>query len=84
MRLTIERNELWRGIDTVLDIVPSKPAMPVLANLLLSAEAGRLSLAATNLDLSIRTDIPASVQQPGKVTVPARTFAEIAREWPES
>ena len=84
MKLTIERNELWRGIDTVLDIVPSKPALPVLANLLLSAEGDRLSLAATNLDLSIRTDISASVHQPGKITVPARTFAEIAREWPES
>jgi DNA polymerase-3 subunit beta len=84
MKLTIDRNELWRGIDTVLDIVPSKPALPVLSNLLLSAEADRLSLAATNLDLSIRTGIPASVHQQGKITVPARTFAEIAREWPDA
>ncbi len=84
MELTIDRNELWRGIDTVLDTVPSKPALPVLSNLLLDAEADTLSLSATDLDLSIRTRIPASVRQPGKITVPARTFAGIAREWPEA
>ena len=84
MKLTIERNELWRGIDTVLDIVPSKPALPVLSNLLLTADTDRLSLAATDLDLSIRTTIPASVERPGTITAPARTFAEIAREWPEA
>ena len=51
MKLTISRNELWRGIDTVLDVVPSKPAMPVLGNLLLTTEEGGLTLAATDLDL---------------------------------
>ena len=50
MKLTIPRNDLWRGIDTVLDVVPNKPAMPVLGNLQLTAENGRLSLAATDLD----------------------------------
>ena len=84
MKLTISRNELWRGIDTVLDVVPSKPAMPVLGNLLLTTEEGGLTLAATDLDLSIRTRIGATVIKPGRVTLPARTFAEIAREWPEA
>ena len=84
MNLTVDRNDLWRGIDTVLDAVPSKPALPVLSNLLLVAEGDRLSLAATDIDLSISTRIPASVRQEGKITVPARTFAEITREWPEA
>ena len=84
MKLTIPRNDLWRGIDTVLDVVPNKPAMPVLGNLQLTAENGRLSLAATDLDLSIRTQIEANVLEGGQATVPALTFAEIAREWPEA
>ena len=84
MKLTIPRNELWRGIDTVLDVVPSKPAMPVLGNLLLTAEDGKLTLAATDLDLSIRTQTDATIIESGRATVPARTFAEIAREWPEA
>ena len=84
MKLSVNRNELWQGIDTVLDAVPSKPALPVLANILLVAEDNTLAVSATDLDLSIRTEVPATVEQKGRITVPARTFAEIAREWPEA
>ena len=84
MKLIVDRNELWHGIDTVLDAVPSKPALPVLANILLEAEGKTLSIAATDLDLSIRTQVPAAVEKKGRITVPARTLAEITREWPEA
>jgi DNA polymerase-3 subunit beta len=84
MKLTVDRNKLWQGIDTVLDAVPSKPALPVLANILLVAEGNTLFLSSTDLDLSIRTQVPATVEKKGSITVPARTFAEIAREWPEA
>ena len=84
MKLTVQRNELWRGIETVLDVVPAKPAMPILSNISLAAKGDRLTLAATDLDLSIRTCVAAVVENPGKITVPARTLAEIAREWPET
>ena len=84
MKLTVDRNKLWQGIDTVLDAVPSKPALPVLANILLEADGETLSLAATDLDLSIRAEIPAAIEKKGRITVPARTLAEIAREWPDA
>ena len=84
MKLIVDRNELWQGIDTVLDVVPSKPALPVLANILLEADGKTLSIAATDLDLSIRTQVPAAVEKKGRITVPARTLAEITREWPEA
>lgn len=84
MKLSVDRSELWRGITTVLDAVASKPAQPVLSNVLLEAEDGGLKLAATDLDLSIRTEVRAAVDRTGRVTVPARTLAEITREWPEA
>ena len=84
MKLIVDRNALWQGIDTVLDAVPSKPALPVLANILLEADGKTLSIAATDLDLSIRTQVPAAVEKKGRITVPARTLAEITREWPEA
>jgi DNA polymerase-3 subunit beta len=84
MKLTVNRSELWQGISTVLDVVPSKPALPVLSNILLVAEENILSISATDLDLSIRTQVPASVEKTGTITVPARTFAEIVKEWPEA
>jgi len=84
MKLTVDRNELWRGLNTVLDAVASKPAQPVLANVLLDAAESQLTLSATDLDLSIRTRVTAAVDVPGRVTVPAKTLAEITREWPEA
>ncbi|MBT3343271.1 MAG: DNA polymerase III subunit beta [Gemmatimonadetes bacterium] len=84
MKLTVDRNELWRGLNTVLDAVASKPAQPVLANVLLEAAESQLTLSATDLDLSIRTRVTAAVDVPGRVTVPAKTLAEITREWPEA
>ena len=83
MKLSVERGELWHGIDTVIDAVASKPAQPVLSHMLLEAEGQTLTLSASNLDLSMRTCISANVDRPGSVALPARTFAEIAREWPE-
>jgi len=84
MKLTVARNNLWKGIDTVLDVVPSKPALPVLSNICLRATEDGLYLSATDLDLSVTTHISAKVELPGSITVPARTFADIAREWPET
>lgn len=84
MKLRVDRNELWLGIDTVLEAVSSKPSLPVLANILLEAEEETLSLSATDLDLSIRTQVPAIVEEKGRTTVSARKLAEITREWPES
>ena len=84
MKLRVDRNELWQGIDTVLEAVSSKPSLPVLANILLDADEETLSLSATDLDLSIRTQVPATVEEKGRTTVSARKLAEITREWPES
>ena len=84
MKLRVDRNELWKGIDTVLEAVSSKPSLPVLANILLDADEKTLSLSATDLDLSIRTQVPATVEEKGRTTISARKLAEIAREWPES
>ncbi len=84
MKLRVDRSELWRGIDTVLEAVSSKPSLPVLANILLEADEKILSLSATDLDLSIRTQVPAVVEENGRTTVSGRKLAEIIREWPDT
>ena len=56
----------------------------MLANILLDADEKTLSLSATDLDLSIRTQVSAIVEEKGRTTVSARKLAEITREWPES
>ena len=53
MKAVIEREELVRGIQAVLDIVPSKSALPVLSNILIDATPDGIELSATDLDISI-------------------------------
>lgn len=84
MKVVIDRDELLRGVNAVLDIVPSKTALPVLSNILIDVnEAEGIRLSATDLDISILCGLSASVEAPGSTTVPARKFAEIVRELPE-
>jgi DNA polymerase III subunit beta len=83
MRVVIQRDTLSEGLAAVLDIVPSKTALPVLSNILIETEDdGSVRLSATDLDISIQCSIAADVDEPGSTTVPARKFAEIIREMP--
>lgn len=84
MKVVIEREELLRGIGSVLDLVPSKTALPVLSNIKIEAEdGGGLRLSATDLDVSIKCTLSATVDVSGSTTVPARKFSEIVRELPD-
>lgn len=84
MKVVIEQELLIWGINSVLDIVPSKTALPVLSNILVGTnESGEVCLTATDLDISINCMLAGTVETPGSTTVPARKFAEIVRELPE-
>ena len=83
MRVTISTAELLGLIQTVVDAVPSKSTLPILSNLLVVAEDGRCRLAATDLDLSVATEIPLAIDKPGRATVPARKMFEIVRALPD-
>jgi DNA polymerase-3 subunit beta len=77
MRISILQDQLARGLSIVSRAVDSRPTLPVLANVLLSADDSRLKLAATNLELTIITSIGAKVDEPGTITLPAKTFSEL-------
>ncbi len=77
MRVSILQDQLARGLNIVGRAIDSRPTLPVLANILLATEDGRLKLSATNLEMSITTYIGAKIDQPGSITLPAKTFAEL-------
>ena len=69
--------------DVQVRVTPNDGAddgAPVLSNILLEASDGTLRLSGTDLDISVSVEIEAEVETEGSVTVPARKFAEIARE----
>ena len=85
VKITIPASStLMSGIQTVLNVVPSKSTLPILSNLLLETEDGRLTIGATDLDISIVTKIPAEISEGGAITVPGRKFAEMVRELPDA
>ena len=79
MKLVCSQAELNAALQLVSRAVASRPTHPVLANVLLTADAGtdRLSLTGFDLNLGIQTSLPASVESSGAVTLPARLLGEI-------
>ena len=79
MKLVCSQSELSASLQLVSRAVAGRPTHPVLANVLLTADAGtgRLSLTGFDLNLGIQTSIPAGVEASGAITLPARLFGEI-------
>ncbi|MCT0218796.1 DNA polymerase III subunit beta [Synechococcus sp. CS-1329] len=79
MKLVCSQAELSASLQLVSRAVASRPTHPVLANVLLTADAGtgRLSLTGFDLSLGIQTNLPASVESSGTITLPSRLFGEI-------
>ena len=79
MKLICSQLELNAALQLVSRAVSTRPTHPVLANVLLTADEGtsRLSLTGFDLNLGIQTSIPASVEESGAITLPARLFGEI-------
>ncbi|MEB3307359.1 MAG: DNA polymerase III subunit beta [Cyanobacteriota bacterium] len=79
MKLVCSQSELSSSLQLVSRAVAARPTHPVLANVLLTADAGtgRLSLTGFDLSLGIQTSLPASVETSGAITLPAKLFGEI-------
>ncbi len=84
MKFTITREQLSEGVSAVNAAVPTKTTLPVLANILLEATKDGLRLSGTDLDIAVGTTVPASVDQEGAITLPARKLAELVRELPSA
>lgn len=83
MNVVIAKESLLEGLQRVSNIVPQKPTLPVLSNVLLSADDDRLSISGTDMDIAITTTVPCQVGEAGAVTVDARRFLGIIRELPQ-
>ena len=82
MKLTITREQLQEGLVAVAASVPAKTTLPILSNILLEATKDGIRLSGTDLDISVSTTVPASIDQEGAITLPARKLVEIVRELP--
>lgn len=77
MKAIVKQQLLSHGISVVGRAVSPRSTLPVLSNILVKTEDGRLRLSATNLEMAITTWVGAKVQIDGAITVPARTFSDL-------
>ncbi len=82
MKASVSQQQLAHGLGMVSRAVSPRSTLPVLANVLVATDEGRLRLSATNLELGISCWIGAQIHEDGAVTVPARTFADLINALP--
>src|SRR3954470_22300398 len=84
LRIAVAKDELASKLATVARGVSTRTAVLVLGGIQLRAEAGRLHLAATDMEVSLRGSADAQVTDEGTVVVPGRLLLDIARSLPDS
>ena len=84
MELVVRKNDLLRELQLFQGIVERKNTIPILANVLMEAKGDEVRLAATDLEVSLRSKCSASIAKGGAVTVPAKKLFEIVKELPET
>ena len=84
MEITVSKFELLRELTATQGVVERKTTIPILSNYLFEAAGDKLSLTATDLDLSLRTACAAKVRKEGACTIPARKLYDYVKLLPDA
>jgi len=84
VKVTCSKDELTRALSVVGRAVSTRAAVQVLGGVLLRAADGRLELAATDMEVSLRLSVEAQVEGDGAVVAPGRLLVDLARLLPDS
>jgi DNA polymerase-3 subunit beta len=83
MKVSCLQDNLAKGLSIVGRAVSNRSTLPVLANVLLATDDGRLRLSATNLEIVITCWIGAKVEEDGAITIPSRTISDLVNTLPQ-
>ncbi len=83
MKLSCMQENLAKGLSVVSRAVAARSTLPVLGNILLASDNGRLRLSATNLELGITCWIGAKIEEDGSTTIPAKTLVDLVNTLPQ-
>lgn len=84
MKFSIQREVFLQPLSQVIGVVERRQTLPVLANFLLVAKDGRLSVTGTDMEVELISSVEATVSQDGEITVPARKLVDIVRALPDA
>lgn len=83
MKFSMERAALLEALGHVQNVVERRNTIPILSNVLMTAENDAISFVATDLDIEVSEQAAADVSVPGDMTAPAHTLYDIARKLPD-
>lgn len=83
MKIESAKEPLLKVVQTLQSIISTKATLPILSNLLIETQRGKVHIAATDLDISISLNLPVEIMEEGGITIPAKRFFEIIRDLPE-
>jgi DNA polymerase III subunit beta len=84
VKITCKQQDLSRGLSAVSHAVSNRSTLPILSNILLATDQGRLKLSATNLEIGINCWVDAQIQEEGSTTVPARLLTDLVSRLPQA
>jgi len=84
MKLTCTQENLNKALNIVGKIINKNTTLPILNNILLKTEKGRLKLSSTNLELGINYWVGGKIEEEGETTVPTKLFANFISNLPNS
>ena len=84
MELIFEREKLWEAMQIVGNAAASRNTLPILANVLIRTVDNQIQLAATDLEVGVRSVVHGQIVEPGSITIPAKKLADIVRELPSA
>ena len=82
MKVSVSQQNLAHGLGIVSHAVASRTTLPVLSNVLLATDEGRLRLSATNLEMGITCWVGGKIEEEGAITIPARTLTDLVNTLP--
>jgi DNA polymerase-3 subunit beta len=83
MEFSVTKSALLNELNTTQGVVERKTTIPILSNILVEAKGTRLTITATDLELSIRTSCEVKIKKEGAGTIPAKKLLELVRLLPE-
>src|ERR1700688_1761109 len=84
MKVICKQQDLNRGLSAVSHAVSSRSTLPILANILLATDHGRLKLSATHLEIGINCWVDAQIEDEGTTTIPPKLITDFVNSLPQA
>jgi DNA polymerase-3 subunit beta len=82
MKFSIARDDIHEAIQKIANVIPQRSTISMTQNILLNAEDNHVELVATDLEITMVTEVEAKVENKGSIAVPGRLINDIIRELP--